>query len=391
MRFLLLNQFYPPDAAPTGVYLHDVARGLVEAGHEVRVLTSRRGYDGSGPFPARETVDGVDVRRLAGAPFGHGRAGRAASYASYLALALPRAVAGGWAEHVVTLTSPPYVGVLGALAARVRAATHVHWAMDLYPDVLDAHGVGRTVRGPLGALARWQTRATRLVIAPSAGMARRIRERASDGTAVADVPLWTRPHERTPNLAALRQALGWPAQALVLLYSGNLGLGHRFDEFLAAARALGPAGPLWVFAGGGARRAEIEAQAGEAPVRLLPYADPAEHRARALAADVHLLSLRGAWDGLIVPSKLQAAFGAGRPVIFVGNRAGDVGRWVDESGGGWTVDEGDTDALLRAVAEAGDPEERRRRGEAALAFALDRFAPARNVARMVELIVGARG
>ena len=355
------------------------------------MLASRRGYDGSGPFPSRETIDGVDVRRLASAPFGHGRAGRAASYASYLALALPRAVAGGWAEHVVTLTSPPYVGMLGALAARVRAATHVHWAMDLYPDVLDAHGVGTTMRRPLRALARWQTRATRLVIAPSAGMAERIRARAGEGTTVADVPLWTRPHERTPNLSALRQALGWPAQALVLLYSGNLGLGHRFDEFLAAARTLGPEGPLWVFAGGGARRGEIEAQAGDAPVRLLPYADPAEHRARALAADVHLLSLRGAWDGLIVPSKLQAAFGAGRPVIFVGDRAGDVGRWVAESGGGWTVGEGDTDALLRAVAEAGDPEERRRRGEAALAFALDRFAPERNVARMVELIVHARG
>jgi colanic acid biosynthesis glycosyl transferase WcaI len=391
VRFLLLNQFYPPDAAPTGVYLHDVARGLVAAGHEVRVLASRRGYDGSGPFPSRETVDGVDVRRLASAPFGHGRAGRAASYASYLALALPRAVAGGWAEHVVTLTSPPYVGVLGALAARVRAATHVHWAMDLYPDVLYAHGMGGWMRRPLEALARWQMRATRLVVAPSADMAERIRARAGEGTAVADVPLWTRPHERTPNLSALRQALGWPAQALVLLYSGNLGLGHRFDEFLAAARTLGSAGPLWVFAGGGARRGEIEARAGDGPVRLLPYADPADHRARALAADVHLLSLRGAWDGLIVPSKLQAAFGAGRPVIFVGNRAGDVGRWVEESGGGWTVGEGDTDALLRAVAEAGDPEERRRRGEAALAFALDRFSPERNVARMVELIVRARG
>jgi colanic acid biosynthesis glycosyl transferase WcaI len=392
VRFLLLNQFYPPDAAPTGVYLHDVARGLVDAGHEVRVLVSRRGYDGSGPFAARETMDGVDVRRLATAPFGDGVVWRGASQLSYLGLAAPRAVAGGWAEHVVTMTSPPYVGLLGALAAHVRAATHVHWAMDLYPDVLDAHGVGGGAQRPLRALARWQMRATRLVIAPSADMAERLRARVGENTAVADVPLWTRPHERTANLSALRQAFGWPADRLVLLYSGNLGLGHRFDEFLAAARALGPEGPLWVFAGGGARRGEIEAVASaEGAVRFLAYADPEEHRARALAADVHLMSLRTSWDGLIVPSKLQAAFGAGRPAIFVGSRTGDVGRWIAESGGGWTVDEGDTAGLLRAVAEAGDPEERRRRGEAALAFARDRFAPERNVARMVELLVRARG
>lgn len=391
MRFLLLNQFYPPDAAPAGVYLHDVARGLVAAGHEVRVLTSRRGYDDGGPYAARETMDGVDVRRLASAPFGQGRTGRAASRLGYLALALPRAVAGGWAEHVLTLTSPPFVGALGSLAAHVRAATHVHWALDLYPDVLDAHGFGGRARGVLRTLARWQTNGTRLVIAPGAAMAARIRERAGAGTTVADVPLWTRPLERSANLSALRQSFGWPAQRLVLLYSGSLGLGHRFDEFLAAARTLGPEGPLWVFAGGGPRRGEIAAVASDAPVRLLAYADPAEHRARALAADVHLLSLRSSWDGLVVPSKLQAAFGAGRPVIFVGRRDGDVGRWIEESGGGWTVAEGDRHGLLRAVAEAGDAGERRARGEAALAFARERFAPEPNVARMVELIGRARG
>lgn len=391
MRFLLLNQFYPPDAAPTGVYLHDVARGLVEAGHEARVLCSRRGYDGRGPFQARETMDGVDVRRLPGGPFGHERFGRATSYALYLAQALPRVVAGGWAEHVITLTSPPYVGVLGTLAAHIRAATHVHWAMDLYPDVLDAHGIGGRMRKPLRALARWQMRGTRLVIAPSADMAERLRSRADEGTKVADVPLWTRPPERTVNIAALRQALGWPAHALVLLYSGNLGLGHRFDEFLAAARAQGPDGPAWVFAGGGPRRCEIEAAVTpDGPVRLLPYADPEEHRARSLAADVHLLSLRASWDGLIVPSKLQAAFGAGRPVIFVGSGTGDVGRWVLESGGGWVVGEGDTDGVRRAVEAAGDAAERARRGEAALGFARERFSPERNVAQMVELIGRAR-
>jgi NAD(P)-dependent dehydrogenase (short-subunit alcohol dehydrogenase family) len=32
VRIVLLNQFYPPDLAPTGHYLHDVARALVAAG-----------------------------------------------------------------------------------------------------------------------------------------------------------------------------------------------------------------------------------------------------------------------------------------------------------------------------------------------------------------------
>jgi glycosyltransferase involved in cell wall biosynthesis len=144
-----------------------------------------------------------------------------------------------------------------------------------------------------------------------------------------------------------------------------------------------------VFAGSGPRRDEIARAEGlDDVVRLLPYADAAVHRARSLAADVHLISLRSSWDGLIVPSKLQAAFGIGRPVIFVGSREGEPGRWVEESGGGWIVPEGDLPSLYRAVAEATDRPERERRGRAALAYARQAFDRRRNVSRMVTLLEG---
>ena len=64
MRFLLLNQFYPPDAAPTGWYLHGLARELIQRGHSVKVFCSRRSYDGKDSFPSRENLNGVEVSRL---------------------------------------------------------------------------------------------------------------------------------------------------------------------------------------------------------------------------------------------------------------------------------------------------------------------------------------
>ncbi len=56
MRFLLLNQFYPPDPAPTGQYLHDLAQVLVARGHDVQVLCSRRSYDGSSVYAPTEIM-----------------------------------------------------------------------------------------------------------------------------------------------------------------------------------------------------------------------------------------------------------------------------------------------------------------------------------------------
>jgi hypothetical protein len=66
VRFLLLNQFYPPDIAPTGQVLHDVAVNLVSKGHTVTVICSNRSYDARTVYPPRETIAGVEVRRVGG-------------------------------------------------------------------------------------------------------------------------------------------------------------------------------------------------------------------------------------------------------------------------------------------------------------------------------------
>lgn len=52
------NLFPEPDATGSGRYNHEVGRRLAERGHEVTVVTRRRG-----DAPARETVAGMDVRR----------------------------------------------------------------------------------------------------------------------------------------------------------------------------------------------------------------------------------------------------------------------------------------------------------------------------------------
>ena len=59
MHIVLVNQYYPPDTAPTGQYLHDLARVLVQRGHRVTVLCSQRAYNGNSQYAAEEQRDGV--------------------------------------------------------------------------------------------------------------------------------------------------------------------------------------------------------------------------------------------------------------------------------------------------------------------------------------------
>jgi len=45
MRILLLNQVFYPDVVSTAQHLSELAEALAQAGHQVTVLCSSRGYD----------------------------------------------------------------------------------------------------------------------------------------------------------------------------------------------------------------------------------------------------------------------------------------------------------------------------------------------------------
>jgi colanic acid biosynthesis glycosyl transferase WcaI len=401
VRILLVNQFYPPDLAPTGLLLRDVAEELARRGHEATVLCSACTY-----ATAREEcrvptgpVQVIRVGKQAGSRGGFG--GVLMRQLAFHAAAYRQARRLNPApEVVVALTSPPLIGLTMQWALRKTSPKHVQWVMDLYPHVLVAHGLLRkcgVANRLLSALTRRQWRRSALIVALSPGMAAKISAELTQVEApkIVTVPLWAPGHlspwpEGEPN--PLRHRRGWSDKDTVLLYSGNLGLGHTVTPFLELAQASrATPGLRWAFAGDGRRLAEVAAFAKSHPgarIECLPYVDQADLRAHLASADVHLVSLRESWAGLIVPSKLPAAFAVARPVLFVGPANSDPARWIRESGGGWIVSEGDTEGLLLAVDECRVKARRKKSGDAAFRFAEDWFSRSLNCGRMIELIEG---
>jgi glycosyltransferase involved in cell wall biosynthesis len=174
-------------------------------------------------------------------------------------------------------------------------------------------------------------------------MAERIVAKGAARERVVEVPVWSRAEEIAPlehKDNALRTELGWQDR-FVVLYSGNAGLLHRFDELLEAARRLAERVPevLFAFVGGGPRRAEIERRAAElglTNVAFLPYF-PRERLGESLpAGDVHFLSLAPEQTGIAVPGKLYGALASGRPVLFVGARDGESADTIRDARAGCT-------------------------------------------------------
>lgn len=396
MHLVLLNQYYPPDLAPTGLMLEAVARRLVADGHRVTVLCARGGYASSTSHPESGEpaagVEGLTVQRIG--TWGRGRRGALAKLADYLAYFVGTAATlltmQPRPDRVVALTTPPYLSLLARALSKLRGGDHAHWVMDLYPDVMVAHGMlasGGMVTRLLEALARWGFggERCRAVVTLGPDMEERTARYLAAATPRCWVPLWG---TAEPVVAGPPCDTGEEPVPLRMMYSGNMGLGHRLEDFLEAALEAGPAFH-WRFCGGGRRRHEVEEflrRHPQAPVELsgyVPRADLARHLA---SADVHLASLEPSWDGTMVPSKLQGILASGRPVLFVGSSTCAMGRWILESGGGWVVPPGSRSAIQTALQEASHAHIRLAKGRAASIFAGHFFDQQANAAAVANAL-----
>ena len=387
MRIVLLNQYYAPAEAPTAQLLADLAEHLVQHGHRVRVVCSRRSYpDPSQVFSKRETIGGVEVRRTWTTGFGRGRRlGRVIDYLGFMigagfALAFERR-----ADVVVSLTTPPLLAGLGLVAARLRGARAVCWVMDVYPDlafVLRALGRHSPVGRVLAAVARATLRRSDCAIALGETMAARLR--AAGARRVEVVHNWADGEAIRPGLAAaspLRRAWGWD-ERFVVQYSGNLGLVHDFDTALEAARLLqDEPRVLFAFVGEGPRRTQLETEAarrGLRNVEFRPHVAREELGACLTAGDVHLLTLLDGVEGLVVPSKIYGILAAGRPTLYVGPAAGEAAEILRQGDCGVRIAVGDAAGLAEAVrVYLADGSRRAEHGRRARALFEERFTKAR--------------
>jgi colanic acid biosynthesis glycosyl transferase WcaI len=360
VKVVFVNRYFHPDLAPTGRLAAEVAFDLAAAGREVHVVTSRLRYDGPAqPYPAEETIAGVRVHRVWTSSFGRRNLpGRAIDYATFYAGAtakLLRLLSAG--DLVIAMTDPPLISACAALAASLRSARTINWQQDIFPEIaseLGFHALGPLLRG----VRTWSLRRAAMNVAVGERMARRLREIGGSSIQVRVIHNWADGERIRPiasETSALRHTWG-AGDSFVAGYCGNMGRVHDLATILAAcARLKDDSTILFAFVGGGAKKWEVEEAVRThalANVRLQPYVDDT-HLGDALGAcDVHLISLLPRLEGLVVPSKFYGIAAAGRPMIFVGDPEGEIGKLISSHQLGATVRPGDVDGFVAALLEA---------------------------------------
>jgi hypothetical protein len=297
----LVNQFVPPDLAPTARLLGELAEGLVERGWQVRFLGGKTGY-------RKGSVTGLKrwMRDLA---------------------AHARLFARGWLgarpDIILCLTDPPALVFTMQCLALWRRAKLVHWPMDVYPQIAAALGALRKdsviYRGIFRA-SEWAMRRSAAVVCLDEDMRRALSPASSDSV----IAPWLSKDIAVPENPPLPEEskIRW-------LYSGNLGRAHDFETLLRAQKILEDAGAPFelVFQGGGASRAagqQLAAALGLRSCVWRGYAEDGEMVAALLGAHVLIATQREETRGLLWPSKLALLLALPRPVLWIGAPGGAI-------------------------------------------------------------------
>jgi colanic acid biosynthesis glycosyl transferase WcaI len=321
----------------------------VARGWQVEGLPCNRGCrDEATTYPSCERWHGVDIRRIwrpvvrQASPWGR------VLNSMWMIAAWSRIVlrARRSLPDVLVVGTDPALGILVAplvklLRRRVRIA---HWCFDLYPEAPVSDGLlrdGSLAVRALRSLLRTAYRSCDLIADIGSCMRDRLAEYDPACRRVTLVP-WALREPPAPARCdpEMRRRL-FGGAALGLLYSGNFGRAHSCHEILELARRLRGESITFCFGVRGNRAREVASAVGpdDANVALVDFGPESELEERLAAADIHLVSLREDWTGVVVPSKFFGSLAVGRPVMFAGSRRSAVARWIEEHEVGWILDQ----------------------------------------------------
>jgi colanic acid biosynthesis glycosyl transferase WcaI len=357
MRIRFFNTY-----EPVTTFYRDLLPFLAESNIKTDVIISAAEYRSS-RSPLRESFQDPNIRVVHLPSMGilpKGRLQKAWLIVAYMFSAAFISLFSPSVDLNFFLTQPPFFALWGWVLKVLRGQRYMCLLMDIYPDVAIQDGLlqpGSLVVRLLSALKSFILKRADAVIVIGRCMRDQLLRAGVSDEKMHLIPNWVNEkmvYPVLPEQNSLRDEYGLKG-SFVVLYSGNLGISHEFQTLIDAAECLLPEKAIrFVIIGGGSRRPALEKQ-----VRLkrlenilfLPF-QPFKRLAESLSlGDVHLVTLRTGFEGLVVPSKAYSAQAAGRPLIYVGERYGEIARMVSEEEIGFVVAPGDGVALADAISK----------------------------------------
>jgi putative colanic acid biosynthesis glycosyltransferase WcaI len=355
----ILYHFFHPDDVVSARHFSDMAEEFVQRGWNVRVLTSNRycRYPKKKISDRKEIWRNILIHRVSRPSWDQSRNIQRLLNSAWMIA--------GWSWQVLRSPKTDYyiVGsdpqfsqiIFPFLKLFSKHKQIVYWCFDLFPEAIIVDNKSR-VQVLLAMFMSYITafcyKFVNIAVDLGPCMKKRLKKYAHFSRITTFTPWALKEPKDIPNQdQKVRNELFGQAK-LGLLYSGNLGAAHEYKLFLKLARQVKEVSNdiIFTFACRGNRTKELykDLRDDDVNVRIASFAPESELEKRLAAADIHLLSLRENWDGIVVPSKFFGSLAVGRPLLYSGSKESDIGKWIQKYGCGLILD-GDDNNMDRII------------------------------------------
>ena len=371
MRILFLTDNFPPELNAPATRTFEHAREWVRAGHQVTVITTAPNFPEGKIFEgyrnawrSKESLEGIEVIRVKTyISANEGFLRRTTDYVSFM-------LSGGFAAmferrpDVIVTTSPQFFcAMAGWMVSRLRRIPWVFELRDLWPASIVAVGAMKKGR-MIHLLERLELRMYRdsdAIVSVTHSFRKDLVDRGIDGNKInivlngVDMSRY-RPMPKDERLLEQYDLRG----RFVVGYLGTHGMAHALDRVADAATLLRDREDIvFLFAGAGAKRAELEQTVAARSLRNVRLVPPQNKDVMPRLWSIHDVALIPLRDQelftTVIPSKMFEAMGMGIPILM-SLPEGEATGIVRSTGSGILVPPENPQALADAItALAGDP------------------------------------
>jgi colanic acid biosynthesis glycosyl transferase WcaI len=403
MKVLLITQVFYPDTVSVSQHLTDLAKKLVEDGHEVTVYTSCYPYEEKTlRYIKSEYFQGIKIERLRQSSFGkRSTLTRLLDFFTfYFSISIRLLfVKRKKFDVIIGTTVPPLLSLVGVIVSRLKGIKFHYWVMDLQPELSISSGLIK--KDSLSArfftkLGNYIIRNSAAVISLDRFMTRYLYSRGAKIDSVKTIAVWpvmdeTFKGSRMSNPFRIENSFG---DKVVIMYSGNHAFVHQLDTLLEAALILNENSRfLFVFVGGGVRKkdvTEFKIKHKLENIVQLPF-QPRENIHNSLgSSDIQVVILGNGQVGYTHPNKVYGAMYIGKPILYIGPMESHVADLLNDLEGNISVQHGQSKILADKIELffSKNWDEINRIGENNLTYANNNFHPDVLKQKMIDAIIG---